>query len=127
MRLQPDDDSSRYRIRSYRSGVVVVNDEALTSSFILTPETLLRDWPVDDLDSLQPATLEPVIALDPEIVLIATGERATFAPRAVLAALAERGIGVECMDVGAACRSFVVLAAERRRVAAAFVLGPRRR
>ena len=45
-----------------------------------------------------------------------------FAPPAVRAALVQRGVGLEAMQLGAACRTFNVLVQEERRVAAALFL-----
>ena len=45
-----------------------------------------------------------------------------FAPAALRDALAGRGVGLEAMQLGAACRTFNVLVQEERRVAAALFL-----
>ena len=63
-----------------------------------------------------------ILALTPEVVLLGTGATQRFAPPAVRAALAQRGVGLEAMQLGAACRTFNVLVQEERRVAAALFL-----
>ena len=62
------------------------------------------------------------VALEPEIVLLGTGDRQHFPHPRLLAPLTERRIGVEVMDTRAACRTFNILVAEGRRVAAALVI-----
>jgi len=99
-----------------------VNDQILTSSFVLAPDRLLENWPVASTATLAPADLDAVLALDPEVVLLGSGERQVFPPAATLAACLGRGIGLEVMTNAAAARTFNVLAGEGRRVVAGFVL-----
>ena len=63
-----------------------------------------------------------MLALQPALVLLGTGERQRFPPAAAMAALLTRGIGIEVMDNAAAARTFNVLATEGRRVVAGFLL-----
>lgn len=83
-----------------------------------------RDWPVASMDELTPGALEPVLAADPavvEFVLLGTGQTQALPPRAVRDALSARRIGLEFMATEAAARTYNVLAAEGRRVAAALI------
>jgi len=66
--------------------------------------------------------LEPILELRPELVVLGTGARQRFAPAAIREVFAKRSIGIESMDLGAACRTFNVLVQEDRRVAAALFL-----
>lgn len=121
MKFQLDHGSGRYVITGYRAGAVLVNGEPRERSFILTPDQLL-DWAPATIDQLAPADLAAIAALDPEVVLLGTGAKLRFPPAGLLASLTGAGIGVECMDTGAACRAFAVLSAEGRRVAAALIV-----
>ena len=56
-----------------------------------------------------------------EILLIGSGAAFELAPPALRQALGARSIALECMDTGAACRTYNVLMAEDRRVAAALI------
>ncbi len=62
------------------------------------------------------------LALEPELVLLGTGERQIFPAASVGAQFLRAGIGFEVMDTGAACRTFNVLVGEKRRVAALLLL-----
>jgi len=64
-----------------------------------------------------------LLAQRPEIVLLGTGEQQRFPRPEILRPLTEAGIGVEVMTVQAACRTYNILVAEERRVAAALLLG----
>ena len=52
-------------------------------------------------------------------MLLGSGASQCFPEPALLAPLLERGIGIEVMDTGAACRTYNVLVSEDRRVVAA--------
>ena len=101
-----------------------VNDRILLSSFILSPEQLIEDWPPRDSAALTPDDLAPLLAMRPELILLGTGERQVFPPAAVMAACLTRGIGIEVMANAAAARTFNVLAGESRRVVAGFLIAP---
>ncbi|TYT25216.1 hypothetical protein FZO89_02410 [Luteimonas viscosa] len=100
-----------------------VNDRRLDASFIVAPDRLLEHWPVTDALTLRVGDLEPLFALQPELVLLGCGETQAFPPQDVLAACLTRGIGLEAMTNAAAARTFNVLAGEGRRVAAGFIIG----
>ena len=101
---------------------VLVNERALTRSCVVSPDTLVEDWPVSDAAALTLADLDPLLALAPELILLGTGERQVFPPASVLAACLGRGIGLEVMTNAAAARTYSVLAGEGRRVVAGFLL-----
>ncbi len=96
--------------------------ETLHQSLIITPERLVPDWPPTDLSQLTVVHLEEIVALEPELVLLGTGKRLRFPDPALVAPLLNRGIGVEYMDSAAACRTYNLLAADERRVAAAILI-----
>ena len=56
-----------------------------------------------------------------DILLVGCGPRFAPPPDVLRAGLKARGIALEWMDTGAACRTFNVLLAEERRVAAALI------
>ena len=101
---------------------VLVNERALTRSCVVSPDTLLEDWPVADAATMVPSDLEQLLALGPELVLLGTGARQVFPPADVLAGCLGRGIGLEVMTNAAAARTYTVLAGEGRRVVAGFLL-----
>jgi uncharacterized protein len=109
-------------IRGYSPQEIRIGEQRLTASCIVTADTLITDWEPRSFAELQPAHLEKLLALQPELVLLGTGPTQRFPPAAVRAALATRGVGLEIMDLGAACRTFNILVQEERRVAAGLFL-----
>jgi uncharacterized protein len=122
MKLHLNQDDARYQIRGYQPGQVTVNNEVLTRSFVVTATDLIRDWPPQSFQELQAAHFELVVWLRPEVVILGSGARQQFPTAVSLRPIVDAGIGVEVMDTGAACRTFNVLVAEGRRVAAALLL-----
>lgn len=122
MQLHLERPDHEFFLRGADGASALVNDRRLTTSFLLSPDTLVESWPVRDVAAMSPADLEPLFALSPELVLLGCGDRQTFPPAATLAACLSRGIGLETMTNAAAARTFNVLASEGRRVVAGFVL-----
>ena len=122
MQLHLERPDSAYVLRGADGRHALVNDRELRASFIVTPETLVEHWPVADIAAFDPAQLEPLLALSPELIVLGCGEAQAFPPARVQAACLSRGIGLESMVNAAAARTFNVLAAEGRRVVAGFVI-----
>ena len=122
MKLTLEGPSNLNLIRSYSADEILIGEHHIRSSCIVTAETLIASWPPASIEEVQVNHLETIIELRPELVLFGTGARQRFAPAQIRAALAERGIGAEAMDLGAACRTFNVLVQEERRVAAVLFL-----
>lgn len=111
-------------ITAYGPGYIAVNGRSLTQSFLLTPGSLIENWGPLSIDALSEDALQAVAALNCPIVLLGTGLRQRFPGPSVLRPLIERGIGVEVMDSFAACRTYNILMAEGRAVAAALIVEP---
>jgi uncharacterized protein len=109
-------------VRSCSPGTITVVDRAITRSFVLAPDRIVEDWPVTHADAFDAAAAEVIAALEPEVVLLGTGERQVFPPRQALVSLLRRRVGVEVMDNAAASRTYNLLASEGRRAVAAFIL-----
>src|SRR5690242_17206329 len=72
----------------------LVNERELTASFVIAPEALVEDWPVTDAKAMTPGDLAPLLALQPELIVLGTGPRQVFPPAAVLHACLSQGIGL---------------------------------
>lgn len=118
MRFTEDSSSGINVIRAYGGGEIKVNQEIYRGPLIVSAAVVVPGPAIGGAGELMPAHAEPILDLEPELVLLGTGARQSF-PAAIFAAqfLAKR-IGLEVMDTGAACRTFNVLIAERRRVVA---------
>lgn len=109
-------------IRSYSSAEIRIGEHSIRSSCIVTADALITNWPPATLDELKVNHLERIFELRPELVLLGTGAQQRFAPADIRSTFVARGIGIEAMDLGAACRTFNILVQEERRVAAVLFL-----
>ena len=106
---------------AYGEGYVAVNHEKHEKNLILLPESIIPEWSTATIATLGEADIEKLLKIGTEIILLGTGNRLRFPPGALLRPFAPAGIGVEIMDIQAACRTFNILAAEGRHVAAALL------
>lgn len=110
-------------IQAYSGGHFRVSGQGYAGAVIVTPEKSFA-WPV--ADPAEPLNIADFEILFPEaaqldVVLVGCGARMGAIPFPLRQALKERGLAVEFMDTGAACRTYNVLMAEGRRVAAALL------
>jgi uncharacterized protein len=118
MKMHRDNTARVHRITGYGAGYVSVDEEPITRSFIVTPETLITDWRPRQLSEMDAAALEALSELGPAIILLGSGAEQFFPPASLLAPVLARGIGIEVMTTAAACRTYNILVAEGRAVAA---------
>jgi len=121
MRLVLDTDSRINLVRRYGNGEIVIGEQSITRALIITPTRLVLDWGAASLAELTEAQLEPLFAQGADVVLLGAGETQTFASAAVRAGFRSRRIALECMTLGAACRTYNILAGEQRNVAAGLI------
>lgn len=113
-------------ITAYGEGWIAINGQRQSDSLVLTSMGGMRPWDCTRFEDLTPAHFEVLLADPagkPELVVFGSGSRLRFARPALLQSLIAQRIGVETMDTPAACRTYNILAAEGRRVAAALLVG----
>ncbi len=123
MPLAEDIVSSRYRITAYSNDTVTINEVIYRNSLVLSASEIHSPWTVSSLDQIDVDSLAPVTRLNPEVVLLGTGEKQCFPDAKIFALFGQQGVGLEVMDNGALCRTFNILVAEDRVVVAAILLG----
>jgi uncharacterized protein len=109
-------------IRAYAAGQITINEEVIVTSVIVTPDRIIRDWLPVAFGDLEPRHIARLEELQPEIIVLGTGERLRFPGAEFTAGFLSRGIGVEIMDTRAACRTYNILLSEDRRVVAALLI-----
>jgi uncharacterized protein len=117
------DSSALYYIRAWEPGRLRVADRWLTGNVIIGTSEIIENWTAIDPRRLTIAELEPALALNPTIIVLGTGTEQVLPDVELMAAAAERSVGLEIMSTPAACRTFNVLLQEQRRVVAALFNG----
>lgn len=123
MQLIQDRAEGYFFIRACNPKSIIVIDRELHASFVISPDRVIENWPVNTVAALSVSAMESILALEPELVLFGSGERQQFPAQEMLLPLLRRGIGVEVMNNAAAARTYNLLAAEGRRVVASFIFG----
>jgi uncharacterized protein len=107
-------------ITAYGEGYVQVNSQRYQTSLIVMAERILH-WSATDFSGLKSEDFQSLKDLGAEIILIGTGPKQRFPHPSLTAPLTQARIGVEVMDLKAACRTYNILVAEERKVAAAML------
>ena len=118
MAQQPPPAAGLQQIERYGAGGFRVSGVVYAGPVLIFPDrTIAWEAPSISLDGLAPIVARGGI----ELVLIGRGRRSAPVDAVLRIALKTHGIGVEAMDTGAACRTYNLLLAEGRLVAAALL------
>ena len=122
MKLTDETIPGTHLVRSYSPGELWVGESVFRNSCLLRADQVVPEWRPQTLNELTLEDLEPVFALQPEIIVLGTGTRQRFPASRLLGSILARGIGCEVMTTAAACRTYNVLVSEDRPVVAALLL-----
>jgi len=123
LKLHREAASALNTFTGYGSGYVMVNNQRIEKSVVVLPDRIISDWTATTFEALAPEHLAPLAELGCEIILLGTGTQLRFPRPDIMRPLVQSGVGLEVMDVQAACRTYNILLAEERNVAAALLLG----
>lgn len=121
MKLHLAPSSGQNLFTAYGAGYVSINSVRREQNLIVTAERIL-EWHIAGFEALGAGDFELLLALQPEIVILGTGGVQRFPAPALSKPLANAGLGFEAMDTRAACRTYNILTAEGRKVAAAILI-----
>ena len=119
MKFSEEHDNRQYTITGYDQQSIRINDRRFNQGVILTSDHFNPDWQPQVYADLEVSHLDDIFVLQPELILLGTGEKQIFPAKDIYLALVRSGIGFEVMNTQAACRTFNILTADDRNVAAA--------
>ena len=122
LKLHLSNSTEKNLFTGYGSGYVLVNQKRYDNNLITMPDHIIENWQVQTFEQLSEEHFELLLPFQPEIVLLGTGDTLQFPSPLVTKKLISVKIGVEVMDTNAACRTYNILMAEGRNVAAALLL-----
>jgi uncharacterized protein len=125
MELVPKVARGRQMIDAYGDGGFRIAGLRHVGSVLVFAERTLA-WAVNDPAGIGVESLAPVFAAEPriELLLLGCGQTMAAIDPKLRIELRRHGFAVEALDTGAACRTFNVVLAEGRRVAAALIALP---
>ncbi|MBE9568074.1 MAG: Mth938-like domain-containing protein [Proteobacteria bacterium] len=122
MKFAQDSQDDGYVITAYDSDSIAINGKTFRQSLIIAPTRLHQDWEADTIGQLQQPHIDTVLSFEPELIIIGTGNKLVFPAVEIYSEIIRRGIGVDFMDTGAACRTYNILMSEGRNVVAGIII-----
>ncbi|QJW77837.1 hypothetical protein EFP18_22785 [Burkholderia glumae] len=122
LKLHQDPSDALNTVTGYGPDYVDINLARHEHSVIVLPGAPVAPWPVASFEALAPEHFTMLLDPAPEVVIFGSGARLRFPHPRLTAALTARRIGVETMDFQAACRTYNILMAEGRKVAAVLLI-----
>ncbi len=126
MELTEHKAGNHHVVREVSAESIRIDQTTYKRSLILGARYLETDWPVFSLADLDETTLTPLLEPKPELVVIGVGQVHQILDIEIQRTFIQHGIGIECMTVPAAARTFNILMSENRRALTAFILPKRR-
>ncbi len=121
MKLQLAQTEGWNTFTAYGEDYVSVNAVRHQDNLIVLPYQLIEKWTPASFSTLSRTDFDFLATLDAEIILLGTGKLLRFPSPELMQSLMQARKGIEVMDTQAACRTFNVLAGEKRKVAAALL------
>ena len=122
MKFQLDEQQGGNSISRHDGQCVWVNGQPWRASLLVPWRGEVQDWALPSFEAFSEAHFEQILQHKPELVILGTVPKLRFTKPALYRSLIAAGIGMETMDLGAACRTYNVLASEGRSVLAALLI-----
>jgi uncharacterized protein len=122
MKLHSSNTQQYQTVTGYFDGGIEINAQRYDYSLMVLPEQPPQPWPVTSFESLTAQHFETLLAQQPDVVILGTGERQRFVHPRLVTSLSSQRIGVESMDSHAACRTYNILMGEGRKVTLALII-----
>ncbi len=108
-------------VQAYSENQVQINSIVYERSLIVSKEEVITDLAIHDIQAIDEQYLQKLMQLNPEVVIIGHEHTGKFPPMPIISTLSQHRIGIECMSIGAASRTYNVLLSEQRAVVAGFI------
>ena len=122
MQISRAEGNASNAIIAYAAGEIRMRDRVFHASLIATRDAVISAWKPAPVEQLAIDDFGRLLELSPDVVILGTGPKQRMPPPELFAAFASRGIGLEVMDTGAACRTYNLLLSEHREVAVALIV-----
>ncbi|MCW8869604.1 MAG: MTH938/NDUFAF3 family protein [Proteobacteria bacterium] len=103
-------------IKSAAADYCAFYHETYQQSILIPWDDAIEPVDINEVSSLNTRLLKKLAKLNPEVILLATGERIIFPDTEILTPLIKNNIGFEVLDNQAAARTFNILMSENRKV-----------
>lgn len=114
--------AEQHAIQAYGDNKIQINSIIYERSLIVSREEIITDVGIKNIQDLNDEFLNLLINLKPEIIIIGHENTGKLPPFSFISYLSQQRIGIECMSIGAACRTYNVLLSENRKVAVGIII-----
>lgn len=114
--------ADQHTVQAYSETEIRIDSISYQASIIVNRHEIISDWSIHSINELTEELLVPLLKHQPRIIIIGHNNPGQFVSFPIIQTLAQRGIGLECMSIGAACRTFNVLLSEQREVVLGIIL-----
>ncbi|KTD78463.1 Mth938-like domain-containing protein [Legionella waltersii] len=114
--------ADRHAVQAYTNNKIQINSIVYENSLIVSSESIITDINIQDILDINDEFIDLLLRSKPEIIVIGHTNTGKLLPIQYLSKLSQLRIGVECMSLGSACRTYNVLLSEKRSVVAGFVI-----
>lgn len=111
----------KHAIEAYNDKQVQINSIIYQNSLIVSSNEIISDLAIHQVQQIDQDYVDVLLRDNPEIVIIGHQQLGVFPPIEIIAQLSQQKIGLECMSLGAACRTYNILLSEQRAVTAGFI------
>ena len=115
--------TDKYSIQAYSDSQVKIDNVAYQHNLIVSKHGIIPDWNILTIQELDENRLQEILNFTPEVIIIGHTATGQFPPFSTIHYLSQKRIGIECMSIGAACRTYNVLLSEHREVVLGIIFG----
>lgn len=108
-------------VQAYTEHQIQINSIIYERSLIVSKEEIISDLTILSIQEINEHYLQQIMSFHPEVIIIGHEQSGKFPPMSIISQLSQQRIGIECMSIGAACRTYNVLLSEERAVVAGFI------
>ncbi len=107
----------KHTIQAYSNEEIKINNVSYQQNLIVSHDQIITPWDIE-------RETTRLLDLSPELILLGTHHPEQLRASENIQKLCNAQIGIECMQLDAACRTFNLLLGEHRHVVAGFILQP---
>jgi uncharacterized protein len=119
IQLEPQE---KYSIQTYSDTQIQIDSVCYQDSLIVCPKRVISDVAIRCISEVDESYINMLLTCEPEVIIIGHKNPQLFLSPIVISSLASKKIGIECMGIAPACRTFNVLLHEGRHVVGGFIL-----
>ena len=107
-----------YKLSGYETGKITVNNNIYKHSVVISKDHLILDWSPQKPSEITAASIETIVNLEPEMIILGTGKTHQFIDETLFNVAYDNNIAVELMSSSKACMLYTILIQEQKNVIA---------